>query len=105
MLSLGVVMLHGNTRPHTAAATQDLIATFGSEQFDHPHYSPDVRPSDFHVFLHLKTFLGGQRFHDDKEAVNMWFASQATSFYDAGMQQLVPSYDKCLDNGGNYVEK
>jgi hypothetical protein len=39
--------------------------------------------SDFHVFLHLKTFLGGRRFHDNnevKEAVNTWFASQAASF-------------------------
>jgi hypothetical protein len=60
------------------------------------------------VFLHLKTFLGGRWFHDDngvKEAVNTWFASQAASFYDAGIQKLVPRYDKCLDNGGNYVEK
>jgi hypothetical protein len=36
MLSRGVVMLHDNARPHTAVATQDLIATFGWEQFDHP---------------------------------------------------------------------
>jgi histone-lysine N-methyltransferase SETMAR len=79
MLSLGVVMLHDNARPHTAAATQELITTFGWEQFHHPPYSPDLAPSDFHVFLHLKTFLGGWSFHDDnevKEAVNMWCASQ-----------------------------
>jgi hypothetical protein len=58
------------------------------------------------VFLHLKTFLGGRRFHDDevKGAVNTWFASQAISFYDAGIQKLVPRY-KCLNNGGNYVKK
>jgi hypothetical protein len=58
------------------------------------------------VFLHLKTFLGGRRFHDKvKEAINMWFALQAASFYDAGIQKLVPCYDKCLNNGGKYVEK
>jgi hypothetical protein len=59
------------------------------------------------VFLHLKTSLGGRRFHDDSEvneAVNT-FASEAASFYDAGIQKLVPHYDKCLNNGGNYVEK
>jgi histone-lysine N-methyltransferase SETMAR len=86
---------------------QDLITTLGWEQFDHPPYSPELAASDFHVFLHLKTFLGGWQFHDDsevKEAVNMWFASQAASFYDAGIQKLVPSY-KCLNNGGNFVEK
>jgi hypothetical protein len=108
MLCRGVVILHNNARPHTAAATQDLIATFGWEPLDHPPYIPDLAPSDFHVLLHLKTFLVGRRFHDDnevKEAVNTWFASQAASFYDAGIQKLVPPYDKCLNNGGNYVEK
>jgi hypothetical protein len=59
------------------------------------------------VILHLKTFLGDRRFHDNevKEAVNTWFSSQATSFYDAGIKKLVPRYDKCLKNCGNYVEK
>jgi hypothetical protein len=40
-----------------------------------PPYSPDIAPSDLHVFLHLKMFLGCQQFHDDevKEAINMWF--------------------------------
>jgi hypothetical protein len=85
---------------------QDLITTFGWKQFAHPPYSPDLAPGDFHVFLHLKTFH--ERFHGDtevKEAINMWFASQAASFYSAGIQKLVPCYDKCLNNGGNYVEK
>jgi hypothetical protein len=57
MLSRSVVMLHDNARPRTAAATQDLIATFGWEQFDHPPYSSDLAQSDVHVFLHLKISL------------------------------------------------
>jgi hypothetical protein len=107
MLSQGVVMLHDNAYPHVAIAMQDLFATFGWKQFDHPSYSPDLLPSDLHMFLHLITFLGGWRFHNDevKEAVNMWFASQAASFYDAWIQKLVPHYDKCPNNGGNYIEK
>jgi hypothetical protein len=35
----------------------------------------------------------------------MWFASQVVSFYNAGIQKLVPCYDRCLNNCGNYVEK
>jgi hypothetical protein len=35
MLSRGVVMPYDNARPHTAAAKQDLIVSFGWEQFDH----------------------------------------------------------------------
>jgi histone-lysine N-methyltransferase SETMAR len=82
------MMLHDNSRPHTAAATQDLFATFGWEQFDNPPYSPDLAPSDFYVFLPLKGFLGGRVFHGDNvtEVINPWLASQAASFYDAGIQ-------------------
>jgi histone-lysine N-methyltransferase SETMAR len=74
------------------------------EQFDHPPYSSDLAQSDFHLFLHLKPFLGGRRFHDDevKEAVTTCFASQVTSFYDEGIQKLAQRYDKCLNNVGNY---
>jgi histone-lysine N-methyltransferase SETMAR len=88
-------MLHDNARPYTASATQDLIATFGWDHLDHPPpYSPDLALSDFHVFLHLKTFLGGRRFYGDsevKEAVNAWFASQAASFYNAEIKNWCPS--------------
>jgi histone-lysine N-methyltransferase SETMAR len=90
------------------AATQNLITIFGWEQFDHPPYSPDLVPSDFHLFLHLKPFLAGRQFHNKnevKEAVTTCFASQAASFYDEGIQKIVQRYDKCLNNGGNYVEK
>jgi histone-lysine N-methyltransferase SETMAR len=93
-----------DTRPHTAAKTQDLIKTFAWKQMYHPPYSRDLAPSDFHVFLHLKKFIGGWRFVEDddvKEAVNTRFSSQAASLYDAGIQKLVPRYDKCLNNGGN----
>jgi len=60
------------------------------------------------LFLHLKSFLAGRQFHEDnevKQAVTTCFASQAASFYDEGIQKLVQRYDKCLYNGGNYVEK
>jgi histone-lysine N-methyltransferase SETMAR len=83
------------------------LKTFGWKRIGHPPYSPDLAPSDSHVFLLLKKFLGGRRYVEDddvKEAVNTRFSSQAASFYDVGIQKLVPRYDRCLNNGGNYVE-
>jgi histone-lysine N-methyltransferase SETMAR len=107
MISRGVAMIPDNALPQTAAATQNLITTFGWEQFEYPPYSPDLAPSDFHLFLHRKSFLTGRQFHDDeiKEAVPICFASQAAPFYDEGIQKLVQRYDMCLNNGLNYVEK
>jgi len=74
---------------------------------DHPLYSPALVPSDYHLFLHLKELLGSKRFDDDdlKDAVQKWLTSQAAAFYEESIQKLVLHYDKCLNNGGEYVEK
>ena len=108
MLSATILLLHDNARPRSAAQTQDLITSFRWEQIDHPAYSPDLGPSDFHLFLHLKQFLGGKQFDDNdhlKDAVQKWLTLQAVAFYEEGIQKLVPRYNKCLNNGGKYVEK
>ena len=78
------------------------------EVLGHLPYSPYLAPSDFHLFLYLKRHLAGQHFDDDdeiKNEVEIWFKQQAVDFYDTGIQKLVPRLNKCLDNGGNYVEK
>ena len=54
MLRVAILLLHDNARQHSVAQTQDLITSFRWEQMDHPAYSPDLAPSDFHLFLHLK---------------------------------------------------
>ncbi|PNE09423.1 hypothetical protein B7P43_G15432 [Cryptotermes secundus] len=110
MLSAGIVFLHDNARPHMARRTASLLQEFSWEVFNHPPYSLDLAPSDFHLFLHLKKFLSGERqhFENDREAeivVTQWVQSQAADFYDTGIQKLVPWYDKCLNSGGDYVEK
>jgi len=75
---------------------------------DHPPYSPDIAPSDFHLFLHLKKHIAGKKFNDDDEVqkeVMRWFKGLAADFYDSGIKKLVPRLNKCLDNAGDYVEK
>jgi len=50
-LSRGIVLIHDNARPHTARLTQNLLRDeFHWDTFDHPPYSPDLAPSDFHLF-------------------------------------------------------
>ncbi|GFV32291.1 histone-lysine N-methyltransferase SETMAR [Trichonephila clavipes] len=108
LLTSGVLLLHDNARPHSAINTQNLIRSFGWEQIDHPPYSPDLAPSDFHLFLYLKEFFGGKRFDtadEVKEEIQDLLSSQAADVYDLGIQKLVERYDKCLNKYGEYVEK
>jgi hypothetical protein len=67
-----------------------------------------LAPSDFHLFPKLKEFLGGRRFKSDeevKDAVKEWLNGLEAEVYDEGIQKLVTRYDKCLNVGGDYVEK
>jgi hypothetical protein len=39
---------------HRALATQTKLAYLGFQCLDHPPYSPDLAPSDYHLFPGLK---------------------------------------------------
>jgi transposase len=67
MLTSGVVLLHDNVLPHTAAHSRALLEHFNWELFDHPPKSPDLAPSDYHLFTYLKNWLGSQCFNNTKE--------------------------------------
>jgi transposase len=84
MLTSGVVLLHDNARPHTAAHTRALLEHFNWELFDNPPYTPDLTPSDYHLFTCLKNWLGSQCFNDNKElteGVKTWLSSQVPDFF------------------------
>jgi len=36
---------------------------------EHPPYSPDLAPSDFHLFLNLKKFVAGKHFRSNEEVI------------------------------------
>jgi hypothetical protein len=87
MLTYSVLLLHDNAHLHTAAGTLTLLERFNWELSDHPYYSPDVAPSDYHLFPYLKNWLRSQCFSSNEEmmeGVKTWQSSQATEFSDSG---------------------
>lgn len=107
-LTKGVCLLHDNARPHVARFMTDLLKDFGWDIVTHPPYSPDLAPSDYHLFTHLKDHLSGQRMDDDdnvKEEVLRWLNEQAATFYDAGILKLPERLEKCIERAGDYIEK
>jgi transposase len=67
MLTSGVVLLLDNACPHTAAHIRELLEHFNWELFDHPPYSHDLAPSDYHLFTYLKNWLASQRLNNNEE--------------------------------------
>jgi transposase len=86
------VLLHDNAHLHTAAHTRALLKHFNWELFDHPPYSPDLAPSDYHLLTYLKNWLRSQRFNNNElmKGFKTWLSSQVADFFDTGIQKLIP---------------
>jgi len=71
-----VLFLHDNAPVHRALATQKKLAYLGFQYLDHPPYSSDLAPSDYHLFPGLKKQLKGRHFKSDAEVIapaETWF--------------------------------
>jgi len=53
-ITKGILFFHDNAPAHRALATQKKLTYLGFQCLDHPPCSPDLSPSDYHLFLGLK---------------------------------------------------
>lgn len=108
LVNRGRIVFHqDNARPHTAKVTQMKIKGFDWDILQHPPYSPDISPSDFHLFRSLQHFLVGKRFEDIdaiKIALTEFFDSKKPSFYEEGFQKLVQRWSDVVNNDGEYID-
>jgi len=81
----GVLFLHDNAPAHLALATWKKLAYMRFQCLDHPPHSPDLAPSDYHLFPGLTKQLKGRHFSSDAEviaAAETWLDGQASEFFE-----------------------
>jgi [histone H3]-lysine36 N-dimethyltransferase SETMAR len=69
LLNRSPLLLHENTRPHTAQYTATKLVEVQLECLRHPLYSPDLTPKDYHIFRNLDNFLQGKK---KNQLMNRW---------------------------------
>jgi [histone H3]-lysine36 N-dimethyltransferase SETMAR len=102
-----VILLHDNAPAHKAKRVHDTIKALGWELLPHPPYSPDLAPSDYHLFASMGHALAEQHFDSYQEVKNWvtnWFASKDKQFYWHGIHKLPERWKKCVDSNGLYFE-
>jgi hypothetical protein len=82
MLTSGVVLLHDNARPHTAAHAGAQLEYFNWGLFDYYPYSPNPTPSGFHLFPYLNNN------EELTEDVKTWLNSKIADIFDTGTQYI-----------------
>lgn len=104
--SSSVRYLQDNAKPHTAKITQEKIEELGWELLPHAPYSPDLAPSDYHLFRLMKHTLSEESFKD-VAAVEKWvrsyFRSKPREFFADGIRALKEKWRTVIDNNGEYI--
>ncbi|KAG5325394.1 MOS1T transposase, partial [Pseudoatta argentina] len=100
-----VILLHDNARLHVAKPVKTYLETLKWDVLPHPPYSPDIAPSDFHLFRSMAHGLADRRFHSYEEAqkwIDSWIASKDMSFFRRGIHVLPERWSKVVESDGKY---
>ena len=105
-LTKGVLFHQDNV--HKSVIAMAAIHDCGFKLIEHPPYSPDLAPPDFHQFPKLKTLISGTHFQSNDDiihAVDGFLNGQEKDFFKSGIEALKHGWQKCIDTEGDYVEK
>lgn len=100
-----VILQQDNARPHTSVKTQEKIKELELELLPHPAYSPDLAPSDYHLFRSMAHFLRGRCYENEAEVetgCREFFASKTAEWYCRGILLLAERWTKVIEHDGLY---
>jgi len=86
------LLLYDNARPHVAQQTLEKLNELMIKTVPHPPYSPDLSPTDYHIFQALDYFLSGKLLKNkdsSKQVFQEFLASGTSDFYQTGILKLV----------------
>jgi hypothetical protein len=87
----GVILQHDNARLHTANMAKAAIQKLDWEIFPHSPYSPNLAPSDYHLFRALPNNLRGVSSNNNAELqywLDKFFTAKPADFLKRGMENL-----------------
>ena len=77
-----------NTRPYVSLMTRQKLLQLGWKVQIHLPYSPDVAPSDFHLFRSLQNSLNGKNFNSLEDCKGTWNSSLLKKVKSFGKMEL-----------------
>ena len=76
-----VIFQHDNVRPHVAKVVNETLEALNWDVLPHLPYSPDIAPSDYHLFR-----------------------SKHEEFLKRGIRMLLERWSKLVETDGQYFE-
>jgi len=97
------ILQHDNARSHIAQPVRNYLEGQDWEVLPHPPYSPDIAPSDYHLFRSMQNGLTAQRFDKVENVRNWldsWIASKDEQFFRRGIHLLPERWEKVVLSDG-----
>ena len=101
-----VILLHDNARPHVARTLKVALQELDWEILQHPPYSPDLAPTDYHIFRTLSNEMRSLTFDNDKDLenwLNDFCESRSSDFWQNGINKLVDRWEQVVNTDGEYI--
>ena len=86
--------------------TRQKLLQLGWEVLIHPLYSPDIAPSDFHLFQSLQNSLNRKHFNsleDRKSHLEQFFAQKDKTFWEDEIMKLPEKWQKVVEQNSECV--
>ena len=103
-----IYILHDNARPHVAKSTRQKLLSLEWIIIPHPPYSPDLAPTDYHLYRSLSNYLREKKFNDESQ-IKMdllnFFDEKTQDFYESGILSLPERWQQVIDkNAANILD-
>lgn len=101
-----VIFHQDNARPHVSKMTIEKLNSFSWEILPHPPYSPNIAPSDFHLFRSMQNFISGKIYKtkvEIKNDIDSYIPSKSEEFFSSGIKKLPERWKNIVENDGQYI--
>ena len=105
-VSHGVLLLHDNAPIYKCKVVQVAIRHVGFIELNHPAYSSDIAPTNYHPLSNLKKFLRLKNFSSDDETVSTaedYLTVLNSEFFCKGIQSLHDRWQRVVASEGQYI--
>ncbi|CAF1343343.1 unnamed protein product [Adineta ricciae] len=95
-----IYFLHDNARPHVAKLTRERLLQLGWITISHTPYSPDLAPTNHHLFRSLSNYLSYL-----KSALATFFDRKSPDFYEQEIFCLRDRWRQAIETDGAYIDE
>ena len=102
-----IIVLHDKARPHVAIPVKNYLENSDWGVSPRPPYSPDLAPSDYHLFRSMQNALTAIRFTSEqgiKNWLDSFLAAKPAQFFWDGIHKFPEKWEKVIALDGQYFE-